>query len=116
MLGPSGSGKSTLLRAIAGLEPLDGGTIEFGNPDERLAVVFQAPRSRSRPRAEVRRILRPRHHRFLCGRRRHRRLRRHRAPGCPTHHRRPGSEQLSRSVPRDHRPPTTDHQVAPHPA
>ena len=25
LLGPSGSGKTTLLRAIAGLEPLDGG-------------------------------------------------------------------------------------------
>ncbi|GEC98572.1 nitrate ABC transporter ATP-binding protein [Kocuria varians] len=43
VLGPSGSGKSTLLRAIAGLEALDGGTIEFGNPDARLAVVFQSP-------------------------------------------------------------------------
>lgn len=41
VLGPSGSGKSTLLRAIAGLEPLDAGSIEFENPDERLAVVFQ---------------------------------------------------------------------------
>ena len=27
VLGPSGSGKSTLLRAIAGLEPIQGGTI-----------------------------------------------------------------------------------------
>lgn len=43
VLGPSGSGKSTLLRAIAGLETLDEGTIEFGDPDARLAVVFQSP-------------------------------------------------------------------------
>lgn len=43
ILGPSGSGKSTLLRAIAGLEPLDSGSINFENPDERLAVVFQQP-------------------------------------------------------------------------
>ena len=43
VLGPSGSGKSTLLRAIAGLEPLDGGSIEFGCADERFAVVFQDP-------------------------------------------------------------------------
>ncbi|MBD1539281.1 ATP-binding cassette domain-containing protein [Arthrobacter sp. S13_S34] len=41
VLGPSGSGKSTLLRAIAGLEPLDSGSIEFENPDERHSVVFQ---------------------------------------------------------------------------
>src|SRR4051794_16313366 len=31
LIGPNGSGKSTLLRALAGLEPLDGGTVErFG--------------------------------------------------------------------------------------
>lgn len=41
VLGPSGSGKSTLLRAIAGLEPLDSGSIEFDDRDERHAVVFQ---------------------------------------------------------------------------
>ena len=32
--GPSGSGKTTILRAIAGLDPLDAGTIEIG--DARL--------------------------------------------------------------------------------
>lgn len=41
VLGPSGSGKSTLLQVIAGLEPLDSGSVEFENPAERLAVVFQ---------------------------------------------------------------------------
>ncbi|RZL64916.1 MAG: ABC transporter ATP-binding protein [Variovorax sp.] len=53
LLGPSGSGKTTILRAIAGLETLDGGTIEVGGvtvsgagvhlPPEhrRVAVVFQ---------------------------------------------------------------------------
>ena len=30
VLGPSGSGKSTLLRAIAGLEPIQGGRIAIG--------------------------------------------------------------------------------------
>src|SRR4029450_8016824 len=29
MIGPSGSGKSTLLRCTNGLEPIDGGDIEF---------------------------------------------------------------------------------------
>ena len=43
VLGPSGSGKSTLLRAVAGLETLDGGSVEFGDADERFAVVFQDP-------------------------------------------------------------------------
>lgn len=53
LLGPSGSGKSTLLRAIAGLEPLAGGSIRFAEelwsgegvhrpPEQRrCGVVFQ---------------------------------------------------------------------------
>ncbi len=49
LVGPSGCGKSTLLRMIAGLEPINGGTIEIGNrvvnnlpPAERdIAMVFQ---------------------------------------------------------------------------
>ncbi|MGW7363187.1 ABC transporter ATP-binding protein [Streptomyces sp. NPDC054841] len=34
VLGPSGSGKSTLLRAVAGLQPLDGGRILLGGSDQ----------------------------------------------------------------------------------
>jgi iron(III) transport system ATP-binding protein len=53
LVGPSGCGKSTLLRAIAGLEPIDGGTITLGGkvvddgrttaPPERrrIGLVFQ---------------------------------------------------------------------------
>jgi sulfate transport system ATP-binding protein len=49
LLGPSGSGKTTLLRAIAGLEPIDGGRIRFGDIDatelsvqeRRVGFVFQ---------------------------------------------------------------------------
>ncbi len=54
VLGPSGCGKSTLLRTIAGLEPLDAGTIRLGDrpvagpglhvpPEDRgVGVVFQS--------------------------------------------------------------------------
>ena len=41
LLGPSGSGKTTLLRAIAGLEPLDGGQVKFGNIDATALTVQQ---------------------------------------------------------------------------
>lgn len=49
LVGPSGCGKSTLLRMIAGLEPINGGTITIGErvvnnlpPSERdIAMVFQ---------------------------------------------------------------------------
>ncbi|HEY1970150.1 MAG TPA: ABC transporter ATP-binding protein [Pseudonocardia sp.] len=42
VLGPSGSGKSTLMRVLAGLEPLDGGSVEHAD-DLVTAVVFQQP-------------------------------------------------------------------------
>ena len=50
LLGPSGCGKSTLLRAIAGLNPIDEGTIEVGGKDitplppkqRRVGMVFQS--------------------------------------------------------------------------
>jgi multiple sugar transport system ATP-binding protein len=50
LLGPSGCGKSTLLNAIAGLEDIDGGTVEIGGvdvthhePSKRgIAMVFQS--------------------------------------------------------------------------
>ena len=49
VLGPSGSGKSTLLRAVAGLEPLTGGSITLGGRDlagvpthhRELGMMFQ---------------------------------------------------------------------------
>lgn len=49
LLGPSGSGKTTLLRALAGLVPVDGGRILFGDRDaaslslrdRRVGFVFQ---------------------------------------------------------------------------
>ncbi len=52
LVGPSGAGKTTLLRAIAGLQPVQSGTIELGGqrvdglPAHRrgCAVVFQEPR------------------------------------------------------------------------
>ena len=52
LVGPSGAGKTTLLRAIAGLDPLEEGTIALGGRPfagvpphrRRIAVVFQEPR------------------------------------------------------------------------
>jgi multiple sugar transport system ATP-binding protein len=49
LVGPSGSGKSTALRMLAGLEPLDGGSIRIGERDvsnvrprdRDIAMVFQ---------------------------------------------------------------------------
>lgn len=41
LLGPSGCGKSTLLRVLAGLEPLDAGTVERSG--EHVGAVFQQP-------------------------------------------------------------------------
>lgn len=43
LLGPSGCGKSTLLRAIAGLNPIDEGTIEVGGRD----ITFLPPKRRN---------------------------------------------------------------------
>jgi multiple sugar transport system ATP-binding protein len=49
LVGPSGSGKTTALRMLAGLEPLDGGSVEIGGrdvtdvppKDRDIAMVFQ---------------------------------------------------------------------------
>jgi ABC-type Fe3+/spermidine/putrescine transport system ATPase subunit len=52
LVGPSGAGKTTLLRAIAGLQPVQEGTLRLGGRDlggvpphrRRIAIVFQEPR------------------------------------------------------------------------
>jgi thiamine transport system ATP-binding protein len=52
LVGPSGAGKTTLLRAVAGLEPLEQGSVRLGGRElagvkphrRRIAVVFQEPR------------------------------------------------------------------------
>ena len=40
VLGPSGCGKSTLLRVIAGLSPIDRGTLDIEPSPERLKTAF----------------------------------------------------------------------------
>jgi peptide/nickel transport system ATP-binding protein len=66
IVGESGSGKSTLLRAVAGLEPLAGGTLVWEGaplpPDLRargrlLQLVFQDPYGSLHPRHTVARAL-----------------------------------------------------------
>jgi peptide/nickel transport system ATP-binding protein len=67
IVGESGSGKSTLLRAIAGLEPISGGTLLLDDapigalaPRERgraLQLVFQDPYGSLHPRHTVERAL-----------------------------------------------------------
>ncbi len=42
LLGPSGCGKSTLLRSLAGLNPVDGGTISVNGED----ITHQVPQER----------------------------------------------------------------------
>lgn len=50
IVGPSGTGKSTLLNMVAGLEPVDSGSISYndqkleGKPDCKLSYIFQQPR------------------------------------------------------------------------
>jgi peptide/nickel transport system ATP-binding protein len=69
-VGESGSGKSTLAQVLAGLEPLDSGTLDWrGRPLERtvqkrargilreLQMVFQDPDSTLNPRHSVRTLL-----------------------------------------------------------
>jgi molybdate transport system ATP-binding protein len=49
VLGPNGAGKSTLLRAIAGLLPLDTGSVRIGDEvlDDPAAGVFRQPQERN---------------------------------------------------------------------
>ena len=45
IVGPSGCGKTTILNAVAGLTPVDAGSVAVGGGGEpRLGVVFQQPR------------------------------------------------------------------------
>jgi thiamine transport system ATP-binding protein len=43
LMGPSGSGKSTLLRAVAGLEPLESGTVSIDGADVTNLVAHRRP-------------------------------------------------------------------------
>lgn len=43
LVGPSGCGKTTLLRAVAGLQSIDGGSIDVDRSPGRIGFVFQQP-------------------------------------------------------------------------
>ena len=46
VLGPNGAGKSVLLRVLAGLQPIDGGSLCWGGetrPQAAVSIVFQQP-------------------------------------------------------------------------
>jgi len=83
LVGESGSGKSTVARAIAGLHPVDGGSVLFddrdvtsgprGVPDwyrREIQMIFQDPYSSLNPRMRVDAIVAEpaRHHALLSGR------------------------------------------------
>jgi len=82
LVGESGSGKSTIARMIAGLYPVDGGTVRFdgrdvtasarGVPDwyrREIQMIFQDPYSSLNPRMRVDDIVAEpaRHHGLLAG-------------------------------------------------
>jgi peptide/nickel transport system ATP-binding protein len=83
LVGESGSGKSTIARMIAGLYPVDGGTVRYrdqdvtarrrGVPDwyrREIQMIFQDPYSSLNPRMRVDAIVAEpaRHHGILSGR------------------------------------------------
>jgi len=70
VIGPSGSGKTTLLRALAGLHPIDAGTVQLNGVSadrqalrrpaavrRQVAMVFQDPSTSLNPARRVGRIL-----------------------------------------------------------
>ncbi|QBY00012.1 ABC transporter ATP-binding protein [Rhodophyticola sp. CCM32] len=82
LVGESGSGKSTIARMIAGLYPVDGGSVRFegknvtagrrGVPEfyrKQIQMIFQDPYSSLNPRMRVDQIVAEpaRHHRLLEG-------------------------------------------------
>ena len=82
LVGESGSGKSTIARMIAGLYPVDGGSVHFAGQDvtsgkrgvpedyrRQIQMIFQDPYSSLNPRMRVDQIVAEpaRHHGLLAG-------------------------------------------------